>query len=188
MPATDPGTPIALYPISLAPSMTLPLRVEIHVARRRCRSLFAVVEKVRLAIGHADQHEAAATDISGRRMHHGQRESGGHRGVDGIAAGLHDLDTGTRCQLVHAHHDGMLRVNRMRGAPGGRRRRSATEPPSATKSMICAGIACQIEEPRIAATLEASRGGKRSQIWTQNRGDLSYRRDSSFLRHGVYGR
>jgi hypothetical protein len=97
------------------------LRVQIHVARRRCGSLFAVVEKVRLAVGHADEHESAATDVSRRWMHHGQGESGGDCGIDGIAAGLHNLHAGARRQFVHAHHNGMLRMHRMGGCPNERR-------------------------------------------------------------------
>ena len=70
------------------------LGVEVHVARRRGGSLLAIVDKVRRAIGHANEHEASATDISGCRMHYGQRETGRDRGVDGVAASPHDLNTG----------------------------------------------------------------------------------------------
>jgi hypothetical protein len=44
-------------------------------------------------------------------MHYRQRESGCHRGIHGISAGLHHLDPGARGQLVNAHHDPVLRVH-----------------------------------------------------------------------------
>ena len=69
---------------------------------------------MRLAVGHADEHEPAATQISCRRMDHGQSESRGYGGVDRIATGLHDLDSGPRGEFVHADHDGVLRVYRLR--------------------------------------------------------------------------
>ena len=69
------------------------------------------------AVRHADQHEAAAADIAGRRMHDRQRESRGNGGVDGIASGLHDFDTGPGSKFMHADHHRMLGTYRM----GGRR-------------------------------------------------------------------
>ncbi len=91
MPATEPGTPIDLYPISLAPGMTLPCAVEIHVASRGGGGLLAIVEKVGLAVGHADEHESAAANISGGGMNHGEGESGSDGGVDGVTSGLQDV-------------------------------------------------------------------------------------------------
>ena len=164
------------------------LGVEVHVARRRGGSLLAIVDKVRRAVGHADEHEASAADISGRRMHHGQREPGRDRGVNGVAASPHDLHSRVRRQVVHADHDGVLGVNRMGGGPRRAARRSAATTPSTTKSMIYAEIACQIEEPKLRRLLRLAEAGKRSQIRTQNRGGLSYRRDSSVLRRRVSGR
>ena len=70
------------------------------------------------------QHEAAAANISRRRMHHGQRESRSHRRIDGIAARLQDVHAHMRRQFVHAHHHpmrGMNRVNRRPGGNGGAR-------------------------------------------------------------------
>ena len=92
------------------------LRVQIQVAGRGGRSHLAIVEKVRLAIRHANQHEPAATNISRRGMHHRQRESRGHRRVHGIAARLHDFHTHMRRQFVHTHHDCVRSVNRERGS------------------------------------------------------------------------
>jgi hypothetical protein len=89
------------------------LRVEIHAGLRGRRGFFAIVDKMRLAIGHADQHEAAAAQISRGRMHHGQRESRSHRGIHGIAARLHDLNPSLRSQVARADHDRVLRMDRV---------------------------------------------------------------------------
>jgi len=89
------------------------LGIQIHVGLCCCRSFLAIVEKMRAAIGHANQHESTAAQISRRRMHHRQRESRSHRCIDRIAAGLHDLDSRPRGQLVNADHDSMLRVHRL---------------------------------------------------------------------------
>src|SRR5579863_49763 len=40
------------------------LSVHIHVAGRRRGSFLAVIEEMRFAVGHADEHESAAADIS----------------------------------------------------------------------------------------------------------------------------
>jgi hypothetical protein len=48
---------------------------------------------MRLAIGHADEHEAAATKIARLGMHHCQCESNSHRGVDSVAARPHHLQS-----------------------------------------------------------------------------------------------
>jgi hypothetical protein len=52
-------------------------------------------------------------------MHHGQRESCRYRGIDGIAAGLHDLYADMRRQFVHADHDRVRGMNRVRRGRGG---------------------------------------------------------------------
>ena len=105
--------------MSLAPGIALP--VQIHVAGRRRGCHFAVIEKVRLPIRHANEHEPAATNISCSGMHHRQRESRGHRCIDGIPAGLHNFHADMRSQIVHAHHDCVLRVYRVHRRRGGSR-------------------------------------------------------------------
>ena len=97
------------------------LGVQIHVAGCGRGSHFAIVEKVRLAIRHANKHEPAATDISGCGMHHGQREPSGHGGVDGIASSLHDFHADTRRQFVDADHDRVRGMNGVHRRGGGNR-------------------------------------------------------------------
>ena len=64
----------------------LPVGVEVHRRRRLERRALAVVDRDRRALGRPDHHEAAAADVAGARVRHGQRECGRHRGVDGVAA------------------------------------------------------------------------------------------------------
>ena len=58
-------------------------------------------------------------------MDHGEGKSGSDGGIDGVAARLHDLDAGLRCQFVHADHHGMLRVDRTGGGHRDRRAKTA---------------------------------------------------------------
>jgi hypothetical protein len=67
---------------------------------------------MRLIVGHPDEHESATANISCRRMHHRQRKSHSHRGIHGIATGLHYLDSSPRGQLMTADHDAVLRMHR----------------------------------------------------------------------------
>ena len=48
-------------------------------------------------------------------MDDGEREARGYCGINGVAAGLHDFDSGAGSELVDAGDDGVLR---MRGAEG----------------------------------------------------------------------
>ncbi len=64
------------------------LCVEIHSGASRGGGALAVVEEVRLACLHADEHEAAAAEIAGLREDDGQRESDGDRRVHRVSARL----------------------------------------------------------------------------------------------------
>ena len=65
----------------------LAVGAEIHVARGSCRRGLAIVDRdVFVALGGMDHHEAAAADIAGARIGHGQRKAGRDRGVDRVAA------------------------------------------------------------------------------------------------------
>ena len=64
------------------------------------------------AIGSAQQQKAAATKISGLRMHHGERKAGCYGGVHCIAASLHDVHAGSRSQLMLAGNHAMRAVRR----------------------------------------------------------------------------
>ena len=68
MPATDPGTLMALYPMMLASAHHFALCIEIHIGGCGCRSFFAVVKEMGGAIGHANQHEPATAEVSRLRI------------------------------------------------------------------------------------------------------------------------
>ena len=48
-------------------------------------------------------------------MHHGQRESRGHGGINGVAALPQNCHSGIRGQMVNAHHHSVLRAHRLLG-------------------------------------------------------------------------
>src|ERR1700756_1994578 len=64
------------------------LSIEVHVTGRGGGSLFTIIDKVRLAVGHTDQHESAAPDIARRRMYDGEGKPGSYGSVDSIPARL----------------------------------------------------------------------------------------------------
>ena len=70
--------------------------VQVHVAIRREWRRFTVVEETRFAV-HVDEHETATADVARFRVGDGQREAGGDRRIDRVAAGSEyrfaDLDT-----------------------------------------------------------------------------------------------
>src|SRR5437879_9276396 len=66
------------------------LCIEIHVGRRRGWGLLTIVDEVDVAIRGAEQHESAATQIPSWWVNHGERETGGDRGIHCVPAGLHD--------------------------------------------------------------------------------------------------
>ena len=75
-----------------------------------------------LAVGAMDHHEAAAADIAGARIGHGEREGRGHRRVDRVAASLRECRR--RCggdRLLGDHHavcgGGGMRVADLRIEP-----------------------------------------------------------------------
>ena len=55
-----------------------------------------------------DEHEAAAADVAGDRMHDGEREAGGDCRIDRVAALLQDGDAGVGGVVVHADHHGVV--------------------------------------------------------------------------------
>ncbi len=70
----------------------LALRIQVHVARSAGRRHLAKVDAGGAAIGQADHGEAAATEIARARVGDGQRHTGGHHGIGGIATTTHHLD------------------------------------------------------------------------------------------------
>jgi hypothetical protein len=73
---------------------------------------------MRLAVGHADEHESAAPEIARLRMNDGERKAGSHGRVHGIAARLHHLYSSPGSELMHAGHHRSRRVHRMHGRGG----------------------------------------------------------------------
>ncbi len=68
---------------------------------------------MRLAVGTAKEHEAAATDVAGVGINHLQRESDGDSGIDRIAALLHNLYPNLRRLAMYACHHRLGRVRRL---------------------------------------------------------------------------
>ena len=84
--------------------------VEVHVPRRRHRCLLPVIERVDGAVGEADHHEPAAAQIPCFGVHHRERQTGGDRRVDRVAA---------RHEDVHAHPRRVLVGGRNHSPPRG---------------------------------------------------------------------
>ena len=83
----------------------LALCVKIHVSGGFAGCGFTEIEKGGSAIGLANQHEAAAADIAGRRMRYRQREADRNGSVHGISALLQNGKThvGRKGLLRHYH-------------------------------------------------------------------------------------
>ncbi len=92
--------------------------VEIHVFGGGGGSFFAEVDEVILPCRGAQQKESASAEVAGLRMDDGQGESGGDGGVNGIASGLHDFDSGARGQFVNAGDHGVGSMRRAQGSGG----------------------------------------------------------------------
>ena len=60
----------------------------------------AEIEGDGLALGRAEDEKTASSDIAGRRMRHGEGESGGDRGVNGVSAVLQDVDPNLGGEVV----------------------------------------------------------------------------------------
>src|SRR6185312_836735 len=70
------------------------LLVPIHIDGRGCRRFLAIVKEMDSAVGHADQHESAAANVSRLWMYHCQREAGGYGCIDRISTLAHYLHAG----------------------------------------------------------------------------------------------
>ena len=96
------------------------LRVEVHVAGGGAGGALAEVDEGGVAVGEADEHEAAASDIAGGGVRDGEREGDGDGGVDGIAAGFEDGLTGVGGVGFARDDHAVARVDRLaRGEFGG---------------------------------------------------------------------
>ena len=83
------------------------LGVEVHVAGGGGGSLFAVVEEVGFAVFVADEHEAAAAEVSCEGIDDGEGEVHGYGGVDGVAALFEDFDAGVGGVVLDGDHHGV---------------------------------------------------------------------------------
>ena len=97
------------------PGVARLLRVGIALARRgTCRrgggrrGLAVVDGGVAVAFGEVDHHEAAAADIAGARIGHGQRKADRDRGVDRVAAAVEDLDADAGGAAFLRHHHAVV--------------------------------------------------------------------------------
>ena len=79
---------------------------QVPLARRPCRCRPGAVDAVRAPGGGVeDQDEAVAAHARHRRLHHAHRRGHGNRGVDCIAALLHDAHAGLRGErMTGCHH------------------------------------------------------------------------------------
>jgi len=60
-----------------------------------------------MAVAHANEHEAAAAEVSGERICDGEGEVSGYGRVDGIAALLEDGDAGVGCVVLDGYDHGV---------------------------------------------------------------------------------
>ena len=87
--------------------------VEVHVGGGALGRRLAEIEEGLAAVGKLDGHEAAAAEIAGRRIDHGERIADRHRRVDRVAAAL---------EHIHAHHRGQVLGGNHHPVFGGDRR------------------------------------------------------------------
>ena len=92
--------------------MILPLAVEIHIGGRTQGGFFTKVEEVRLTIGQAQHHEAAAAQVACVGVDDRQREAGGDRGIHRISPRLQHLQARVTGVVMNADHHGVLRLGR----------------------------------------------------------------------------
>ena len=104
-PATVPGTPMPSAELRDLSLIGLAVGPEKNIARRRRRRGLAIVDRdIFVALGGMDHHEAAAADIAGARIGHGQRKAGRDRGIDRIAALPQDVGADLRGEFLLRHH------------------------------------------------------------------------------------
>ena len=105
-PATAPGTPGGQGPRDAALGW-LAVRIEVHVTRRAARGGLAVVERMHLALGGADDHEPAAADVAGFGVDHRERQPDRHCRVHRVAASAQDVPPDlARQRMTGDHHRG----------------------------------------------------------------------------------
>ena len=74
--------------------------VQVHVAGGRQGRLLAVILREDGAVGEADHHEPAASQVPGLRVHDGEGQPGGDGRVYGVATGRENLHPDARRVLI----------------------------------------------------------------------------------------
>ncbi len=148
------------------------MRVEKHGARRRGRGRLTKIDERLVAIGHADQHEAAAAQISGFGEGHGQRIRGDNRRIDRIPAFPEHCDTGLACEPVRGDDHavlGPLRWQRGGVAAAGRQHEQQERQPGPQQSAARADRGLQAYRNETGGKAEAFPPGLQTQRLNQNR-------------------
>ncbi len=83
--------------------------VEKHLRVSRQRCLLPEVQRYRLTIREADDHETAAADVPCGGVGHCESEPGGNGRVDGVAPGAQDPAADLAGQSVGGHHHAVFR-------------------------------------------------------------------------------
>ncbi len=78
-----------------------------------------------MAIRRVNHHEAAAADISRARIGHRHRETGGHRGIDRVAATPQHVGADVRRDFFLRDHHAVFGDDGMNGVCGRRRVKAA---------------------------------------------------------------
>ena len=76
-------------------------------------ALLAIVDEGGLAVSECDEHEAATAKVARDGMHDGQREAGGHGGIDGVAAVFQDFHAGIGRLVMDADDHRVFRPHRL---------------------------------------------------------------------------
>ncbi|CAI8205713.1 MAG: Uncharacterised protein [Alphaproteobacteria bacterium] len=85
--------------------------IEIHIAAGGKGRALAKIQRADIAIGEAVNHKAAAANISGLLIHHGEREIDRHRRVKRIAALAQHIAANLAGQPVRRHHHAVLAIH-----------------------------------------------------------------------------
>ena len=92
--------------------MILPWLSTYMLALARRGASLAEVEEVRLAVGQAQHHEAAPTQIACDRVDDRQREAGSNRRIHRVSTRLQHLQPCITGVVMDADHHGVLRLDR----------------------------------------------------------------------------
>jgi hypothetical protein len=117
-PATVPGTPMPSAESRDLVGSGLPS------GPRKISGVVAAGD-VLAALRRMDDHEAAAADVAGARIRHGQGKTGCHRSIDRIAAAPQHVGADACRDFLLRNHHAVLGDNGMNGVGGGRRVKAA---------------------------------------------------------------